>query len=361
MTRPRLDPPRRRLRLGLWAAGVLLASSAGLTVWALHSRADAPSAAASAAPSRSDLRFNVLGFADLAQGVTPLYPLQPGRVVKVMAHDGDALAEGAALFTLDDRTATFTKERAEADLRAAQTRLEQAKRLEAQHQAQIEGQKQAVEARQQEAAAARAKADQARRLNKSETHAVSDEDARAAEAQAKAAEAAAKGEEEKLHLLELDDPSLAVRLAQAGVDDKQIQLQAAQLALSECTVDAPVKGAVERILVSEGQTLGPNPQQPAVMFAADGPRIVRAEVEQEWASHVAVGMSANVQDFSGAGPTWHGRVSRLSDWYTHRRSILMEPLQFNDVRTLEAIVTLDPGQPPLRIGQRVRVAMEGGQ
>jgi multidrug efflux pump subunit AcrA (membrane-fusion protein) len=112
MTRPRLDPPRRRLRLGLWAAGVLLASSAGLTVWALHSRADAPSAAASAAPSRSDLRFNFLGFADLEQGVTPLYPLQPGRVVKVIAHDGDAVDVGASLFTLDDRAATFAKQRA---------------------------------------------------------------------------------------------------------------------------------------------------------------------------------------------------------------------------------------------------------
>ena len=38
----------------------------------------------------------------------------------------------------------------------------------------------------------------------------------------------------------------------------------------------------------------------------------------------------------------------------------MEPLQFNDVRTLECIVTLDPDQPPLRIGQRVRVTLEGG-
>jgi hypothetical protein len=27
----------------------------------------------------------------------------------------------------------------------------------------------------------------------------------------------------------------------------------------------------------------------------------------------------------------------------------------NDVRTLECLVVLEPGQPPLRIGQRVRV------
>ncbi len=224
-----------------------------------------------------------------------------------------------------------------------------------------------IDARKQEAAAARAKADLAERLNKSETHAVSDEDARAAEAQAKAAAAAVKGEEAKLRLLNLDDPSIGVQRAEHGVGQaealvsgKQAQLRKAELGLRECTVSAPVKGVVERMLVSVGETLGPNPQQPAVMFAADGPRIIRAEVEQEWASHVAVGMAANVQDFSATGPTWHGHVTRLSDWYTHRRSIMLEPLQFNDVRTLEAIITLDPGQPPLRIGQRVRVTMEGG-
>jgi hypothetical protein len=40
--------------------------------------------------------------------------------------------------------------------------------------------------------------------------------------------------------------------------------------------------------------------------------------------------------------------------------MLQEPLQFNDVRTLECIVQLDPGQPALRIGQRVRVTLGAG-
>ena len=186
-----------------------------------------------------------------------------------------------------------------------------------------------------EAAAAHAKADEARRLNKSETHAVSDEDARAAEELAKAADAAAAGEEAKLRPVAAGRP---LDRCAAGGERRGRQGGAAaeaQDGLRECTVRAPVKGVVERMLVSAGQALGPNPQQPAVMFAADGPRIVRAEVEQEWASHVAVGMAATVQDFSATGTTWHGHVTRLSDWYTHRRSILMEPLQFNDVRTLE--------------------------
>ncbi len=367
MTAPRIDSPpsRPRLRLRAGLVGVLLASTAGLTVWALYSRADSPSASSAAAtaaapPAHSDLHYNFLGYADLEQGVTPLYPLQPGRVAQVIAHDGDSLEEGATLFTMDTGIATDNVDAAKADLSDAQLLLEQANKLGPQHQAQIDAEKQAVAARQAEAAAAHAKADEARKLNRSESHAVSDEDARAAEEQAKAADAAAAGEQGKLDLLQLDDPTIGVRRAQNAVAAKQLQLRKAQDGLRECTIRAPVKGVVERMLVSVGQTLGPNPQQPAAMFAADGPRIIRAEVEQEWANHVAVGMRTTVQDFSATGPTWHGQVTRLSDWYTHRRSILMEPLQFNDVRTLEAIITLDPDQPPLRIGQRVRVTMEGG-
>ncbi len=360
MNSPRQDssPSRPRLRLNVWVVAMLAASAAALTAWALTSRAEAPPAANPAAATRTDMRYNFLGFADLEQGVTPLYPLQPGRVVKVFAHGGDAVAEGAPLFTMDDKTAMDQIDAAEADLTDAQLQLEEAHKLVAQHPLQIDGQKQAVEARKQEAAAGRAKAAEAERLHGSQN--ASAEVARAADAQANALEAAARGEEAKLRLLELDDPSIAVRRAENAVEGKQTQLRKAQLGLRECTVWAPAKGVVERVQISDGESLGPSPLQPAVMFAADGPRIIRAEVEQEWAGHVALGESATIQDYSASGPTWHGKVTHLSDWYTHRRSILLEPMQFNDVRTLESIITLDPGQPMLRIGQRMRVTLGGG-
>jgi len=91
------------------------------------------------------------------------------------------------------------------------------------------------------------------------------------------------------------------------------------------------------------------------------PLIVRAEVEQEFAGRVAVGQKALVQDDATGGGSWRGQVKSLSGWYSHRRSMLLEPLQFNDVRTLECIVTLDPDQDltQLRIGQRVRVTLTG--
>jgi multidrug resistance efflux pump len=115
---------------------------------------------------------------------------------------------------------------------------------------------------------------------------------------------------------------------------------------------------VLRLSAAVGGLAGPQSPRPAVDLCPDVPRLVRAEVEQAFAGRVAVGQVAVIEDDVQAGASWRGRVRHLSDWYTHQRSVLQEPLQFNDVRTLECLVDLDPGQPPLRIGQRVRVRIE---
>src|SRR5262249_16255631 len=122
-------------------------------------------------------------------------------------------------------------------------------------------------------------------------------------------------------------------------------------------IKAPTAGTVLRVLVNPGEMLGTARREPAVQFCPKGQRLVRAEVEQEFAGSVSLGQAAAVQDDSKAGTTWAGKVSRISDWYTQRRSIIQEPLQINDVRTLECLIALDPGQPQLRIGQRVRVSI----
>jgi hypothetical protein len=94
-----------------------------------------------------------------------------------------------------------------------------------------------------------------------------------------------------------------------------------------------------------------------VIFCPSGSRIVRAEVEQEFARSLAMGQAASIRDDTNGEGNWAGHVIRISDWYTQRRSIMQEALQYNDARTLECIIELDPNQPVLRIGQRVRVTL----
>jgi hypothetical protein len=114
---------------------------------------------------------------------------------------------------------------------------------------------------------------------------------------------------------------------------------------------------VLRLHVGPGEVLTGQAKQPAVVFAADGPQIIRAEVEQEFAGRVKPGQPALVQDETDSSLTWRGQVEYVSGWFTKGRSVSPDPFGFNDVRTVESRVSLEPGQPPLRLGQRVRVTV----
>jgi multidrug resistance efflux pump len=288
-------------------------------------------------------------------GVTALYPVRPGRVTDVLVHEDDSVKAGTVLFRIDDRPAKFLVRQAQEDVKAAELQLADARKLPEQHALKIAQQQQAVLATQHRLSAARHLLEHSRNLQKREL--APPEEVEAGADRVKELEAAQAAENAKLRELKLLDPAAQVERAEADVRAKRARLEEAQYALEECAVKAPVDGKVLRLLIGVGDVLSTQPRQPAVQFCPAGPRIVRAEVEQEFANRVEKGQVAQIQDDSSAGPSWHGKVVRLSDWYTHRRSMLQEPLQFNDVRTLECIVQLDPGQPTPRVGQRVRVTL----
>jgi multidrug resistance efflux pump len=314
-----------------------------------------PATSATVSAPRGGAKAVCFGYVDIDQGVTALYPTLPGRVVEVRVKEGAAVEAGALLFRVDDALPQMRVREAKIALAAAEAQLAQARTLPAQHQKKIEGTEAQIAASRQDVEAARAQRDKAHRFL--EKNLTSREEDRAAEAVFRKAEAAVEGHEAVLAALKVIDPQVGVTLAEQAVAAKKVDVEKAELAVKECTVTAPSKGTVLRLSVSQGDVLGPTPRQPALLFCADAPRIVRAEVEQEFADHVAVGHAASIQDDATSTGSWTGKVVRVSDWYAHRRSMLLEPMQYNDVRTLECIIELPPGQAPLRIGQRVRVML----
>ena len=100
--------------------------------------------------------------------------------------------------------------------------------------------------------------------------------------------------------------------------------------------------------------------QASIQFAPHGRRLVRAEVDQEFAGRVQAGQSALVRDDAPSGTSWQGKVLRVADWYTQRRYLTYDASQVRDTRTVECLIALDPGQSEPRLGQRVRVTI-GGQ
>jgi multidrug resistance efflux pump len=296
------------------------------------------------------------GYVDVEHGVTPLYPSVPGRVIKVEVHESQSVEAGAALIRLEDRLARLRLQEAEADLEASQAQLEQAEKAPRQHQAQVIQQCASIQAAKSRLAAGRIAFDHKRDLHKA--HYLTVPELEAAKSLVQELEAAESAEIAKLDELQLVDPAVTVRRAKADVEAKKARRDQARKGLDECVIQAPSAGTVLRVLVSPGELLGGQPQQPAIVFAPAGPRWIRAEVTQEFAGLIAAGQTALIEDDSGVPGTWHGAVSRISDWYAPRRSLTPDAFHMNETRVLECLIQVSLEQPSLTIGRRMRVTIE---
>jgi multidrug resistance efflux pump len=358
MNPPQTSPraPGRRISWFVWLGVALLAVSVLGASKGLQSPGDP---AAGPASSSSELRPGGFGFVDTEAGVVPLY--RPGEVVEVLAHDGDEVDKDAPLYRLNDTLAQIDLNRAKLAVKDAEAQLAIAESKADQQKALIEAQNKVVEGKGSRVRIAQAQAAKAKRLNDGGNAGL--EDVQQAEDAVKAFQAEVDAEKARGVALERQATELQahVRRAQTDIDDRKEQVRKAQEGVNLCTVKAPVKGKVMRVFVAVGDTLGTTPRHPGLEFLATGkehPFIIRAEIDQEFATRVFKGQAAEFQDDTRISQTWTGKVKRVSDWYAHRRSIRQEPLQFNDVRTLEVIVALDDPPPALKIGQRVRVTLK---
>ena len=170
-----------------------------------------------------------------------------------------------------------------------------------------------------------------------------------------------KFEQAKLNALKKTDPNVLVDKAKAGVEQADAVAQKARTAVDLCTVKAKNAGVVEQITIDRGTVLGISTRTPALWLIPDGPRVVRAEVEAEFAHRVTTKMiNREVVIYDNTDPkiTYKGKFLRVSGSFLSKRSA-GENLLGNDTKVLEAVVEVaDPspeGLPPLRIGQKVKV------
>jgi multidrug resistance efflux pump len=356
----RSSTPRRAWWLLLLVMLVAATPAAGL-LFSYSSRGTPPNADGAnpkkTAGSSTGEGIVCFGQVDLIHGVTALYPLQPGRVVEVLAEEGQTVGEGTVLVRLEDGSARSRVVEAQAAVDEAELRLKKARKLPEQQHSRIAQQQDAVEAMRERLAAARHQRDRQRKLVKDQL--ADANDLAISEDHVGEMEAMLRGEEKRLDDLKREDSNDDIRRAEKEVEVMKARQDQARFALEECVLKAPRRGSVLRLLVGPGDVLSSQPKQPAVQFAIEGPLIVRADVEQEFVGRIAVGQRALVEDETRSGQVWKGKVERIANWITQRRSVLHEPFEFNDVRTVETLITLDSGQRPLRIGQRVRVRIGG--
>jgi multidrug resistance efflux pump len=353
----------RTKRRAFWVLGiVLLVGSVAGAGWLIqHPAAGAQeNSPQSLADAGSPVGIIAHGLVDVKDGVRRLFPLQTGRVVWV-APEGKSCESDDVLLRLDNRLAMAEVERAKAALQESEARHEQAKMLPLQHDFDLRAQRAKVKAAEEYVTSVKKNREAKEATQKLGGTFITKTELDAVEALLISAKAKVTAEQAMLEKFETFKPALEVERALADANAKKADLDKADKAVKQLyEVRAPAKGKVLRVQTAVGELTGPQSPQVPVQFSPDEERIVRAEVMQDWAANVKVGQECEIQDEAIPGKRWKGRVTRVSDWFTHRRSIIQEPFQLNDVRTLECLVSIEGGADQLRIGQRLRVTIKQG-
>jgi multidrug resistance efflux pump len=303
-----------------------------------------------ASTSREGEGVVCFGTVDLEHGVAALTSLQPGRVTEVLVAENQEVGQGTELLRLEDTSARTRLAEAEAGVELARLQLRQSKKQPEFQRIRIAQQQAMRDAMHSRVEAARRVLEREQRLAKSAI--ITDSDRSINQEKIRELEAMERAELLRQAELETQDADAETRRAEAELKAAEARREQARLALQECRLRAPRPGIVLRILVGPGDVLA---SQPGVLFAAAGPQVIRATVEQEFSGRVKEGEPALVRDDADPTATWKGRVGRVAGWYSQRRTILHDPSQLSDMRTLECLIVLEPGQPRLRLGQSVRI------
>ena len=336
-------------------AVVLLAGSLGVAGWYFFT----PRPDTRPTFHADDLDVVCSGRVDAPQMVISLDPAQAGRVVKVHVSEGDPVTEGQVILELDDSLAQHRLKQAAAAVDAATIDRARARREAERFPQQVEMRRAMVAAAAAQVIAAEKSLEGRKAL--SGLQKPGEAEVAGLEATIRQLKELKRAEEIGLAQLEKAEKEkfaeFAVRAAEARLAAAQADQELAQKSVDECVIKAPAAGHILRLQATKGGNLAPG-YVPAVVFAPAGRRIVRAEVDQEYLAKVKEGMTAEIQDDSRLhSPTWKGKVKSVSKWVAQRRTLILEPGEVNDVRTLEAVIEPDD-DTGLVIGQRMRITIK---
>lgn len=317
---------------------------------------------------------------DNGAGLLPVFPEgfpQPCKVKKVHAVEGQNVDVGDLLLEFDSEYADYKVAEAVAGVakaraiqKGAESMLTQAIQNDETQKLVVEAQRLTLKSKQSELEAVKIDLEEKkRRLGRA--GAPMDPDVLAAEKKVEAAQQALDGEQKKLEALKignfLNPIAVSKARAEAGVEEaksavavQEAQLQQAQYGQKIMTLKAPASGKIVRTTVTEGMSFGAQTRSPAFLMQTKGPIIVRAEIDQEFASRVEKGQAAIITDDGNPNLKWNGQVIRLSESFLPKRSNMTpEGMILNDARILECYLSIDVSgsNPPVRVGQRVKVSI----
>jgi len=354
MRRVTMSDGRRSPGIFRLLAVVLLIAPLAAVGWWLNRPAPTPDAITPPA----ELDVVCTGRVDVVGQVVALDPSQPGRVKTVKVTEGQLVRKFDLLLQLDDSAAVIREKQAKAVVDGLSAEVARAEMTRDRFPKQLEARRAMGDANAARADAAK-KAIEQKKAQNGVGGTFTRIEMEAMDAQIRELDATTKSEAAYLADLAKENPDLLVTAAQARLDAAKADYALAGKAVQECKLLAPGPGRILRVQVGEGGIISAGGFTPAVVFAPDGPLVVRAEVDQEFLGRVKEGMTAEVQDDNRPDSTVRkGKIVSIAKWVARRRSMVLEPGEVNDVRTVECVVELDGGTDDLFIGQRMRVRIK---
>lgn len=318
----------------------------------------------------------VLGTVDTATpqveyGLPPV--LAAGTIAKVFVKDGDAVKAGAPLYEFDTTVQRGMVDRAKSAVAYSKTKVAEAKELAAQHSKLIEITEAVVKVAERKVKLQQAYYDlvnrkieaayRAEKIPEGEWDArkKSDSDLYKANVEYDIAVSEKELKEKELSRLKAINPQVKVDEAEAAVKQAETEQANAEAAVELCTLRAKTDGTVEQVTVGAGKAMGVGTRQPALWLIPSGPRIVRAEVEADFVHRIGAnpqGRAVTVTDDANANLKYAGTIKRVGSTFLRKRSAA-DALVSSETRVIEVEVEIadaaPANQPPLLVGQRVRV------
>ncbi|MDB5972573.1 MAG: secretion protein HlyD family protein [Hydrocarboniphaga sp.] len=293
----------------LLIAGCLIAATAAAALALLH---QAPTKAVAGAV-QNPLVATAPGWVDVEGGIQRLGIRTEGTVQSLMVHEGQSVAAGDLLLKLDDGPTML-------ELRAAAIDIQR------RHAEQI-----ALAAQ-----LTRLRAEITRLTPLVAAQAESADELRGASAR-------------------LADLQSQITLADLAEHAAQLQTLQLQQRLKRGELRAPAAGEILRVSTHVGDTVAPG--SALLSFVGNGPRIVRAELDERLFGQVTSGMTAEVAPEYDDMKLYEARVLRVAHAVGPVQTLPELRAAAKDDRVVECVLSVDNND--LLIGQRVLVRFRG--
>jgi HlyD family secretion protein len=289
-------------------------------------------------PARIISEPNVVHASGRVEGATQDVKLRfemSGRIAESYVREGQFVQAGTLLLRLDQETQrqrvslrSAEKDFADAELRRLKLGAHEHERLEA---------KSLLEARQAELKLAKQIWERGAQLRPGTISKQEKEDNQARLDTLIHQVAAAKAHLDFINAPPREDEVLA---AEARCDVAAAQLEMARVELAKTELTAPSAGVIAKLSQEPGELTGPDIAEPTVLLVDTRQMRVRAYVEEQDASRVAVGQIVQIHLESRSGQPLAGEISELAPRMSRKQAWSDQPDERYDLKTREVLISL---------------------